>query len=346
MNSLKQDLWNSSFSHIYVEEGIQHSKKAKEILQRFPNAAVIPIKHYKDIFNRNHQNFHVQALQRKLILAKNSGQLIFQGAPVCQNFGEKYFYYTSNILNCIYNCEYCYLQGMYPSANLVVFLNLWDNFKELESLLKEHPVYVCISYDTDLLALENIFHFLSDWISFAKLHPNLTIEVRTKSAQTEIMRQLEPLPNIIYAWTLSPDEIQKRYEHNTPSLANRLTALLTALSCGHQIRICFDPLLNVPNALNMYQSFIKDVFSVVNPDKLYDISLGLFRISKDYLKQLRKAIPNSSISAYPYIQSNGYCHYEDSVIKELLIPIYQQLLTYLPKEKIFIDPSVILNCDR
>ena len=45
---------------------------------------------------------------------------------------------------------------MYPSGNLVIFINIEDIFAELETLLAKHPVYLCVSYDTDLLALENI----------------------------------------------------------------------------------------------------------------------------------------------------------------------------------------------
>ena len=35
-------------------------------------------------------------------------------------------------MNCVFDCEYCYLKGMYPSANLVVFVNLEDIFAEVE----------------------------------------------------------------------------------------------------------------------------------------------------------------------------------------------------------------------
>ncbi len=341
MNSSNQNLWNNSFSHIYVEKEIQHTDKVAKIIEQFPSAIIIPIQHYKDIFNRSNQNFHAQSHQRKLILATNKGQLVMKGAPVCQNFGQEYFYYTSNVLNCIYDCEYCYLQGRYPSSNLVVFVNLADNFAELEALLQQHPVYVCISYDTDLLAIENTFHFLLEWIAFAKLHPNLTIEVRTKSAQAELIRNLEPLPNVIYAWTLSPHEIQQKYEHKTPTLDLRLKALKTAITYGHPVRACFDPILYVPQALATYQAFLKEVFQAIDASSLTDVSLGLFRISKDYLKQLRKQRPNSSIATYPYAQSNGYCHYEDTIFYELLTPIYNELLTYLPADKIFVDKSAI-----
>lgn len=92
-----------------------------QLLKHFSKAKIIEIKHYKDVFNRRHQNFIVQKNSPALILALKEEPFLYPGAPVCQNFNQKYFYYTSCVMNCIFDCQYCYLQGMYPSANLVFF---------------------------------------------------------------------------------------------------------------------------------------------------------------------------------------------------------------------------------
>ena len=52
------------------------------------------------------------------------------------------FDYTSCMMNCVFDCEYCYLKGMYPSGNVVLFVNLDDIFDEVYKLLQKHP---CIS---------------------------------------------------------------------------------------------------------------------------------------------------------------------------------------------------------
>lgn len=337
MNNSNQDLWNKTFSHIYIEEALLTHERARQILCSFPDAVIVPIQHYKDVFNRSHQNFHIQSLQKKLILAVNPGQLVYPGAPVCQNFGQEYFYYTSNVLNCLYDCEYCYLQGMYPSSNLVVFLNLHDNFAELAAILKEHPAYVCISYDTDLLTLEPVFHFIKDWIAFAKCNPELTIEVRTKSANARLIEELEPIQNMIYAWTLSPEPVSRQYEHRAPSFRARLLTVLAAIKYGHPVRLCFDPMLVIPDAVNLYTTMIDEVFSQIDASMLYDVSLGLFRISKEYLKQFRSQRPDSAIAMYPYQLSDGYCHYSKESAKELLSEVYKKLKLYVPEESIFMD---------
>ena len=126
-----------------------------------------------------------------LILAKKEGQLIYDGSRECQNFGNEHFYYTSCMMNCLFDCEYCYLQGMYPSADVVIFMNIEDIFDEVDRLLYEHEVYLCVSYDTDLIALEAITGYCRRWIEYARGKQGLTIEIRTKaSVQDSFIKDL------------------------------------------------------------------------------------------------------------------------------------------------------------
>ena len=66
------------------------------------------------------------------------------------------------MMNCIFDCEYCYLKGMYPSGNLVVFVNLEDIFAELEALLAQKSIYLYVSYDADLVAIESLTGFVRE----------------------------------------------------------------------------------------------------------------------------------------------------------------------------------------
>lgn len=308
----------------------------KKILARYPHAARIPISHYKDLFNRKKQNFRLQKQSPKLILAVKCGRLVYQGAPVCQNFGNRYFYYTSSVMNCLYDCSYCYLQGMYPSANLVVFVNLEDIFAEVERLLQQHPVYLSISYDTDLLALESLTGYLEQWVRFTAAHRDLTIEIRTKAANVTALRSLPPCERVIFAWTLSPESVIRRFEDHTPSLTARLKAAATAQSAGFLLRLCFDPLLYFPGWDQEAPVFLKQVFTAIPPGLVTDVSLGVFRISDSYLKSMRQNRPDSVITQYPYENDHGVCHYGQQRSGEIT-RLYLDLLTqYLRPDQIFL----------
>ena len=224
-----------------------------------------------------------------------------------------------------------------------MFVNLEDYFAELETLLKEHPVYLCISYDTDLLALEQTFSFVSRWLGFAVNHPGLTLEIRTKSGNPAVFEPLADIyknnkvlqKQIIFAWTLSPDSLCRTTEHGAASLLQRLKAVNAAKQAGFSIRLCFDPMIFHGGWRKSYSTLVDTVFSSVSAKDLYDVSIGVFRISTEYLKNMRKKRPDSAIVQYPYITENGISHY-GTLSEEMVQYLKERLLNYLPEDKIFV----------
>ena len=331
------------FSHIYIEEALLGGEEAEAILRKFPKAKCIPIRHYKDLFNRRKQNRALQEKSRKLILAKKEGQRIYPGAPVCQSFSERAFYYASLLMNCPFHCEYCYLQGMYPSANLVLFLNLEDYFSDCQRLIKEKgSLYLCISYDTDLLALEELYPFVERFARFLEKEPNLRIEVRTKAGGESLFRRLlkmqlseDAKKRLIFAFTLSPEKIVSEAEHGTAGLKGRLKAIKMAVEEGFTLRLCFDPMLYHADWESLYTKLLETVFREIPMEKLYDVSVGSFRISESYLKAMTKACGASPYTSFPYENTDGYYHYPKELLLKMEGFLEQKLLEKLPKEKIF-----------
>jgi len=332
-------LWNRAFSHIYVEEEALKYPAARRILEKYPNSLVLPLGHYKDFFCRPRQDFSLQKKSPQLLLAVKRDAFVYEGSRMCDSFGHHNFYYTSSVMNCPYDCEYCYLQGMYPSANIVVFVNIEDTINKISELLSaKGNLYLCVSYDTDLLALEGLTGFLRQWMDFARNNKKLLLEIRTKSANFKAISGYydQPTENVILAWTLSPREIIDKYEKNTPSLEARLSAMAEAARRGWLLRACFDPVLLTAGWEKLYSSCIDDTFSVLDPSWLLDVSVGVFRVSAEYLKKMRKLRPESEILAYPFIKADGACTYKEADVALVLPYIKSCLEKYLPSEKIFI----------
>lgn len=298
-----------SFRHVYVETRAAGLEKTKQILKKLPDAEVILIRHYKDVFNDSGQDAELQSRSLSLILADESDPRVYRGAPVCQDFGNKAFYYTSTVMNCVYDCEYCYLKGMYPSANLVVFVDQSRTFARVDELLKESPVYLCISYDTDLAAIEPLTGFIREWYEFAARRPDLSLEIRTKCASKALLEELPALPNVIWAFTLSPAAAAKRFEKKAPGLLKRLAAAKAAVNRGIPVRLCFDPMLRYPGWKEQYAELAGQVKECFAPGQIRDISIGSFRISVQYLGQMRAKRPDSALAQYPYTVSGGVAGY-------------------------------------
>ncbi len=317
------------FSNVYAESDVLPLLKDTE--------NVIEIGHYKDIFNRANQCFYMQKKSPSLIYAKNTGNKIYPGAPFCQSFGNEHFYYASTVMNCMYDCSYCYLRGVYPSAHVVAYMNLDDYFSEVDGLLKKHPVYLCISYDTDLLALENMLHMCEAWMEFAKSRKDLTIEIRTKSGNPDIFKKFADgteRPNVIFAWTLSPDEVAGFAEQNLPSLKARISAMKAASEKNYKVRICFDPMIYHAGWRESYSNMLSELFLTYPPENVYDASIGIFRVSNEYMKKMRKKDPCNPVSLFPYETVGGACHY--GLLSVTMVEyLKQELIKYIPENKIY-----------
>ena len=322
---------------VYVEEDIWDKNKTREILDRIPNPkTILPIRHYKDLFNRRRQDTVRQHSSKTLILAEKKGRLIYPGAPVCQDFGNRYFYYTSCIMNCLFDCDYCYLKGMYPSGLPVIFVNLEDTFRELEEILEKHPVYLSVSYDTDLVAVENLTSYVRKWTEFTLAHPDLQIEIRTKSGRSDLISGLTPCDRVIFALTISPEEIRKNYEHQTGSLKQRLALARAAVQAGFKARLCFDPMIYVADWKKIYGRMLDQVREGIDLSSIMDFSVGSFRISDAYLKQMRRVLPDSPAVQFPFMKKDGTYQYPDSIAEEMETYLVNQLSKYVPREKIFL----------
>jgi spore photoproduct lyase len=278
-----------NYSHIYIEEGAEFSTVAQGILAKIPKSKIIRIRDYKEVFNRPGQNFQIQKLTPKLILATKKDNFLYKGSELAPNFGEINFYYNSLILNCPYNCDYCYLQGMYNSGNMVIFVNIEDFFDATEQKLSDlGRIYLCLSYDTDLLGMETWVGYSRKWIEYARNKPNLILELRTKSANAKSLDQIAPIENLILAWTISPEYVVNNYEKKTASLQARIRAIQSALDAGWKVRICIDPILDFPGWKKEYSLLVEYLNKTGILNRIQEISLGTFRMNKDYFAKVRK----------------------------------------------------------
>lgn len=333
--NFKRNVMKPEFSHIYVEKSVLNHERTKNVLNHFSNSEVIVIKDYRDVFNRKKQAHSIQKDSQNLILANKKKDYLYEASPVCQSFDNTYFYYSTSMMNCVYDCEYCFLKGMYPSGNLVVFVNIEDFFQSVEDILTKHPVYLCVSYDTDMLALEPIFHYGKLWSEFTKKHNDLTIEIRTKGTFSKDWKQILVLDRVILAFTLSPLYVTKEYEHGTPSLSRRIEMIDEAMSLGYPVRICFDPMIIFRGYEQAYRQMIKELNEKIDLTKVKDISVGSFRISKNYLSDMRKQYPNSSVLQFPYVCDHGFYHLPNDLLEKVESIIMEELLNIVPKEKIY-----------
>ncbi len=332
MRALSPHSITERFSHLYVERRALEHPSTQRIMQKFERSHVIVIEHYKDIFNRPNQNFRIQSRSKNLILAHKEAPYLYEGSFYSDGFEFEHFFYTQSLLGCLYDCDYCYLQGLYDSAHTVLFVNIEDFFDAVTPYLNK-PTLIAISYDTDTLAVENLTGQSAAWIKHANTQPNLHLEIRTKSANFRAIEALTPSKQVVLAWTLSPQSVIERYEHHTPSLEARLRAISAAIAAGWQIRICIDPMIYTDDFETIYPDLIETIFLHVKPQTLYSLTLGSFRMSAQHLKKIKK-MRHSDLAFYPYDVKEGIVAYPKALEQKMLYVMLEKALHYIPKERI------------
>ena len=296
---------------IYIEEELQSNPKANLIASKYKNANVIYIKSYGEVFNRKKQSFRAQKANPSLILAKKYGRKVIP-TPKLFTIGREHNYYFSHILNCPYDCKYCFLQGMYRSADYVYFINSMDYKKEILEIASKHPPHTCTffsGYDGDSLALDAITGFCDDYIPFFQKHLNIDLEIRTKSVNIKPLLKLPPTKNMIIAYTLTPDVIAKNIETKTPSLQSRLKAIKSLQDHGWTVGLRFDPIIYFDKAKDVYKDFFYSLEKEINLEAIHSVTTGPFRLPQGLGKRMKKDNPQELLfSSYQDPRIVTYCN--------------------------------------
>jgi len=322
---------------VYIEDSISHHPRTRSILNRFPKARRISCSRYGEIFNAKAQNFRLQKLKPALVLANKHHNFVLP-APTGYGIGGGKNFYFSHMLNCLYDCRYCFLQGMYVSANYVLFVNYADFQQEIVRLSMENkdvPVHFFSGYDCDSLALEPITGFARQFLPTFDALPNAWLELRTKSTQVRGLLDRPPSPRCIVAFSLTPEAIAAKTEAKAPPLRHRLDALLKCQAHGWQIGLRFDPLLYQQGYQEQYRQLFEQVFANIDMPSLHSVSLGLFRLPEAFHKKIHALYPDEKLFAGPTSQHQGMVSYPDNLAQEMIGFCTEQLLTYIPANKFF-----------
>lgn len=322
---------------IYIEDQIRQHPRSQEILARFPAARHIGCERYGEVFNPKGQNFRLQKLKPALILAKKHKNFVL-ATPKGYGIGAERNYYFSHILNCLYDCRYCFLQGMYQSANYVLFVNYEDFQDEIMKICVANPTedyHFFSGYDCDSLALEPVTGFAEQFLPFIAGIPNAWLELRTKSTQIRALINRQALPRCVVAFSLSPSNLADKVEAKAPILERRLEAIAKLQQQGWLIGLRFDPIIYQTGYQEMYRNFFGQVFNRVKLEQLHSVSLGAFRLPESYFKKIHKLYPDEKLFASPLEQHHGMVSYQKKLEQEMMEYCTEQLLGHVPSCKFF-----------
>ena len=322
---------------IFFEEQISNHPTTERIRKALPRSTWVPIERYQELFNKRHQNFRLQKKNPALILAKKHENFVL---PVPSGFGmdsHKNFYF-SHMYNCLYDCKYCFLQGLYSSANFVLFVNYEDFFHSISEKIAEYKgksLTFFSGYDCDSLAFDKLSGFAGHALNFFETFPNVELELRTKSIAINSLLQRKPLDNCIVAFSLSPSEIAKSMDSKAPNINRRIYAIKQLAEAGWKIGLRFDPLIYTSNWKNLYSSLFEEILNGLNPSMLHSISYGPLRFPKKMYKKAASLHPEQKLFAFPMEETKGIVSYGKKIETEMHDFLKSELNKYTSENKIF-----------
>lgn len=334
------------FEKVFIEEQVQSHPRAIELLKKIKYSELKPIRKVEDVFGRVQKPYLSKREFLNVFIGRKEGALVKPAPPAYGRAGEPHYYFV-HAYNCIYECEYCYLQGYFQSPDLVFFINHEEICEEIDRIGKleqakspQHRVWFHAGEFSDSLALS---HWTGEWPIYWEFfadRPQFFLELRTKSTQIrDFLEKLKPLPNTIISFSLSPEKSARQLDHRTPSLEARLKAIEALAQKGYRIGIHLDPIVYVPDFLEDYRVLIERISQILPLSQWEYVSLGVVRFSKQSFRAFQKHYPESSILVYPLIsETNGKIRYP-AKLREPVLKQVRQLM-----EATGLDPQRIYYC--
>ncbi len=322
---------------IYFEKDVKVHHRTRAILNRFHMARHIEIERYGEVFNKRSQNFRLQKGNPALILAhKHSG--LVHVAPTGYGIGGDKSFYFAHMSNCLYDCRYCFLQGMFASANYVLYVNFEDFDVAIMKLIEKYSqdnLTFFSGYDCDSLALESITGFATHILPLFKKNPSAVLEFRTKSIQITPFTDMPAMKNCIIAFSMIPDAMSKILEPKVPSIKKRINAMVKLAEQGWKIGLRFDPLIHGRHWKEHYRGLFEDVFENIPKSAIHSVSYGPLRFPHAMFHRVKKLYPEEILFAGTTFQKNRVIGYTSEVESEMSNFCRIMFKNYIPESIIF-----------
>ncbi len=294
------------FKTLFVEEAVADDPQTLRIIDAFPKASVNYISKVEDVFGRARKPYLQKRTSLNLFIGRKEGNLLKVAPDAYGLAGEPHFYFI-HAYNCVYECEYCYLQGYFKSPDLVFFVNHDEIIAEMEAATLQVPdgqhIWFHAGEFSDCLALSHITCEWENYWPFFARYPQAKLELRTKSVNIKVIRKLGPLDNVIVSFSLSPDIALKLHDRGTPSLSARMKAIQQLVEDGFQIGLHFDPMIYRENFEADYEILTEDVVRIIPAEQLAYVSLGVVRFSRDVFLEFERNYPDSELLAAEFTRS-------------------------------------------
>ncbi len=237
------------------------------------------------------------------------------------------------VKGCGFGCSYCSIQSFYTEGNIVFQKDFVTKLHKL-TIDPDKIYHIGTGQSSDSLMWGNKEGLLDALFDFARKHPNVILELKTKSDNIAYFRNHDIPLNVLVTWSLNTDTIITSEEHFTAPLARRLSAAREVADKGLLVGFHFHPMVYYKNWEKEYKQLFSRLQKMFRPEEVVLISLGTLTFIKPVIKQLRKHTLKSKILQMPLEDASGKLSYPLEIKRCMFQTAYQSFSKEW-KEKVF-----------
>ena len=303
-----EDLWEDhSDKRVLFKRLVERYEKIKRSLKSY------------DSFTIDKEKTH------RIRFAQVDKQLGFGMCPVASPKTRCCNLWTLDMVeSCGFDCSYCSIQSFYNEDTITFNTNLKEKLLSLP--IDPNEIYhIGTGQSSDSLMWGNRGGVLEALIEFAKAHPNVILELKTKSDNVTYLLEHNYPPNIITTWSLNPQSVIEAEERLTASLDERLRAAKKIHDKGRLVGFHFHPMIYYKGWQEEYGAIFERLLKEFDPDLVALVSLGTLTFIKPVIKKLRQRAMKSKILQMPLVDAAGKLSYPLSIKRELFKFAYDSL---------------------
>ena len=243
---------------------------------------------------------------------------------------------------CAFSCSYCSVQAFYSENEIHAISGLKEKLLSLE--LDPSVWHIGTGQASDSLLLGDDHGTLSALAAFAERHPDVIIELKSKSKRNVFTRKWPR--NMFFSWSLNaPTRIEKE-EHLTASLEERLEDAERARDNGAVVGFHIHPMVYFRGWEDEYSAIAEEIERRFSPDDLYAISIGTLTFTKAVIRKLRQRGAESRVLEMELTEAAGKYSYPLEAKKRMFSTVFSAFSERFRKDVFFYlcmeDPSLWL----
>jgi spore photoproduct lyase len=224
--------------------------------------------------------------------------------------------------SCGFDCSYCAVQSFYNEGTVEFDTNFAQKLRNL-AIEPSKTYHIGTGQSSDSLMWGNREGIMDALFEFATTHPNVILELKTKSDNIDYLLK-NPIPeNIITTWSLNPQSVIDHEEHRTASLEARLNAAKAIANKGNLVGFHFHPMVYHEGWEEAYGQIAQRLIADFDPSSVALVSMGALTFIKPVIKKLRRRAMPSKILQMPLTQTNGKFSYTFTQKQMLFSSLYR-----------------------